>query len=820
MSDTLVAIELEITALGVAPFRVSRFEGEHRISGLYQMEIEFVAETATIDFEATLGRHAALHVRHGAETQSFFGVVAEIELERELAYGTYLYRVRVMPRIHVLELNLQSEIYGTVNPVSVADILLGELTGIGQTGQKAETTPHLATEDVELRLTRDYRKRDYVVQYNESDLNFISRLMEHDGIFYYFQHRDGREIMVVGDDNSCFADLPGSAVAYRPPSGAATAFGEAVQRFAARGRRVPSRVVLRDYNYQTPGVQLQSETDVVGRGKGVLNTYGENFTTLDEGQRLARVRAEAQRGRQLEFVGESDIPQLMAGYRVEIYGHFRDDYNQRYILTRVRHFGSQDLPELSSATAGAAGASYRNEFTCIPASVAYRPEQRAQRPHIGGLMNATVDAEGSGARAEIDGQGRYKVVLPYDQPNNPAARASAFVRMAQPYAGAGRGMHFPLLKGTEAVISHEYGDPDRPIIVGAVPNPTNTAVSVATSHDKNRIRTTSGVLMEFADGAEDSGSYARLHVPRATMPSYIRLGSVGEQEETTLTAATLGGPTDGLAEYTAGDHSSKAAGTRHEETTGSKHEAVGGGRTETVVASHVETVGIDKTVTVAANSSESVGADKTLSVTANLSETVGADTAVSIAVNLVETVGADKTVSIDGDHHEATGGDHNETIEGSERTTIRGDMTELIDGDVTETVGGDETRSIGGSETVTVSGNETRTVRGNATETVLGGETRMVYATSVEIFMGAACDIKLGVAIDMVGGLAIDVKPIELKLHEASVRSSQVDVALQKLAVTQNSIDTRMSAIQMALDDMVFSQQTLRILQTELDMVE
>ncbi|MFZ1985013.1 MAG: phage baseplate assembly protein V, partial [Desulfatitalea sp.] len=147
-----------------------------------------------------------------------------------------------------------------------------------------------------------------------------------------------------------------------------------------------------------------------------------------------------------------------------------------------------------------AQAAYGNQLTCMPADVSYRPPRRTPRPIISGLMTAHVDAAQLEDRAEIDDQGRYKLVMPFDLSGADPGKASRFVRKAQPYGGKAMGMHFPLHKGTEVICSFSNGDPDRPIIVGVVPNPETRSVVTAENSTRNVIRTPSGVMIEINDG--------------------------------------------------------------------------------------------------------------------------------------------------------------------------------------------------------------------------------------------------------------------------------------------------------------------------------
>jgi type VI secretion system secreted protein VgrG len=271
-----------------------------------------------------------------------------------------------------------------------------------------------------------------------------------------------------------------------------------------RHRVLPRRVVLRDYNYRRPDLELRAEADVDTEGRGDVYFYGEHFKTTEEGNSLARIRAQEILCREVVFCGESTAAQLCPGFVFELAGHYRDSYNQRLLITELEHEGSQAgalfgrderVAEDGSVVA------YFNRFVCIPADVQYRPERTTPRPRFYGTMNARVDAAGDGQYAEIDDEGRYRVRLCFDQSNREDGKASRWVRMAQPYSGADYGMHFPLHKGTEVLLTFIDGDLDRPVIAGSVPNPETASPVSSSNQTRSVIRTGGNNQIEIEDSS-------------------------------------------------------------------------------------------------------------------------------------------------------------------------------------------------------------------------------------------------------------------------------------------------------------------------------
>jgi len=494
-------------------FRVIRFHGEEEISQPFRFEIELVSDNADIDADEMLQWPALLTLERDGKRRMIHGVLAEFEQQHETSLDLHFYRAVLVPRLWLLSMSQQNQIY---QDKSVPEIVEEELKGSKDKGPAGLAAANLTTKDFELRLTRKYQKREYVVQYRESDLNFISRLMEHEGIFYFFEHDDEKEKIIITDDNIHFSAIAGeTTIPYHSPSGMVIAEEESIRALSCRHRRMPKKLILKDYNYRTPHVPLQGEADVDGKGHGLISEYGNHFKTPEEGVALAKIRAEEIRCRQAVFRGEGDCSIFLPGHRYTLEGHFRKDFNREYVITGVEHDGTQPVAGVSGLGNNEGDhLTYRNTFTTIASDVPFRPERKTPKPRMYGIMNAHVDAALLKDRAEIDNQGRYKVIMPFDLSGSGEGKASRFVRMAQPYGGGSHGMHFPLHKDVEVIWTCIDGDPDRPIIVGTVPNPLNPSVVTADNSTKNVIKTASGSFLEFNDGPGPGGTIQKTGGPQ------------------------------------------------------------------------------------------------------------------------------------------------------------------------------------------------------------------------------------------------------------------------------------------------------------------
>ncbi len=496
-------------ALSEDTFSVVTFRGVEAISKPYEFDLTLASEDPEIDLKAVLQNPATLTIFHGDEELPFHGVLAQFEQLHEVKQHVF-YRAVLVPRLWSASLYHENQLF--LNK-AVPQIIEEILKQAGLTGL-----------DYELKLTRGYPSWEYICQYRETDLDFISRWMEREGIYYFFEQTDQGAKMVITDSSSAHQDIKGEKmVPYSPPSGLIPSEEEIVKEFVCRQNMLPAKVVLKDYNYRKPGLEVKAEAEVDSNGRGEVYIYGEHFKDPGQGNELAKIRAEELLCRERVFCGEATAPAFSPGFIFELTGHYRDECDQRYLITEVIHGGSRAedlLAGLGEKPAeGEEEASYTNRFVCLPADVQFRPERKTPRPKFYGTMNAIVDAAGDGQFAELDAQGRYKVILPLDLSGRSGGKASRYVRMAQPYSGFAAtdgvkgpsGMHFPLHKGAEVLLTFVDGDPDRPIISSSIPNPETISPVTSENQTKSVIRDNYGNELIFDSTPGDE--HIRLHSP-------------------------------------------------------------------------------------------------------------------------------------------------------------------------------------------------------------------------------------------------------------------------------------------------------------------
>jgi type VI secretion system VgrG family protein len=460
----LVQVRMELEVEPSASVQIAELQGREAISRLFELNVLAVMN-GSLNTASLIGTNATLvFEREGKEVRRLHGMIASANdrLDTETQQSTY--RFTIVPRAYRMALHETIDIF---MDMAVPEIIEKKLSLIGL--QKGK--------DYELRLQGTYVAREFVVQYKETDLAFISRLTEHYGISFCFEH-DGRDIMVFSEGNVGFQPIASGGVAqFRPRGDPVDVFQLEVTQ-----RLVPTKYIVRDYNYRTPQVDLTAEAEVKERQDGRVVEYGAHFKTPEEGAKIAQIRIEEQVAKQQVLVGQSDVPAMSAGAKFKLDGHPWGDLG--LLITEVVH----DAKQVALAS-GEGQRRYTNTFHAIPVDTIYRPPRVTPKPKVHGVLTGVIDAASAEKYAVLDDQGRYRVKLLYDTAESGEGQASRPIRMMQPHAGAGYGMHFPLRGGVEVLIVCIDGDPDRPIIAGTVPNPQTASPVVAGNAPRNIIRT-------------------------------------------------------------------------------------------------------------------------------------------------------------------------------------------------------------------------------------------------------------------------------------------------------------------------------------------
>lgn len=435
--------------------KVVRFDGMETLSHPFVFQLDIVMEESEPDFESILGQSALLTIEGTDGTRYVNGIVSRFEQSGEPTRLTQ-FRAELVPRIWLLGLRHKSRIF---QDMSVPDIIT-----------KVLTEAKIPSGGFQLKTKRSYTQREYCVQYRESELAFISRLMEEEGLYYWFEHSKNNHVMVIGDATSAHVPIVGDPkLLFHTITGEEPYF-EHIYKFRYAQEVRPGEVVLRDYDFKRPKLDLTSNKAADRDTNLQIYDYPGEYVQPSEGTALSEVRLQELQASRKVGEGASNCRRLLPGYKFTMDQHARKDFNREYLLTRVSHSGTQ-VQSLKEA-AGSASNEYNAEFSCIPADLQFRPARVTPRPAIYGSQTAIVTGP-AGEEIYPDEHGRVKAQFHWDREGNRDEKSSCWIRVSQEWAGKGWGATILPRIGHEVLVTFIEGDPDRPMVTGRVYNAVN-----------------------------------------------------------------------------------------------------------------------------------------------------------------------------------------------------------------------------------------------------------------------------------------------------------------------------------------------------------
>jgi len=429
--------------------------GVEQLSSPYRFDLELACENHEIDFASIVNQPALLVIDGNDEPRYLQAMVNRFEQgDQGVRFTTYY--ATLVPRLWYLAHRHNCRIFQEMDVQQIIEQILKDAG--------------FSSDDYRFELKPGYAKREYCVQYRESELNFISRLMEEEGICYFFEDTGDSHVLVMADAISAFKSIAGNdTVIFHTPTGMAKT-EEHVYRYRYAEEVRPGAVRYRDYNFKKPDLNLQSEFEAEVDTNLEVYDYPGNYTVPELGKTRAQVRLEELQAVRKTGNGESDCVRLLPGFQFTLDEHVRDQFNQKYLITEIRQTGRQ--PQVLGEGASTEGSSYANAFVCIPADVPYRPARITRKPVVDGAQTAIVVGP-KGEEIYTDEHGRVKVQFHWDREGEANEKSSCWIRTSSAWAGAGWGaISIPRI-GHEVIVDFLEGDPDRPIITGRVYHGTN-----------------------------------------------------------------------------------------------------------------------------------------------------------------------------------------------------------------------------------------------------------------------------------------------------------------------------------------------------------
>lgn len=440
--------------LGKDVLALARFDGTEGLSELFEYRIELLSRESALDFDPALGRNCTAKFRtpNGAE-RVFNGVLVEAEWigARE---DLFVYRVVLRPWLWLLSRAADCRIWHETTAIDVI----------------TEVFRERGFTDFEKRLSKTYPKLEYCVQYRETDLNFVSRLMEKHGVYYYFLHSEGKHQLVLSDSRSSHERVPGHEKTPYYPGPQSRRDVAHFNGWVPQRRFQTGRHELNDYDFKEPTKDLTGRKEAnsnYNKGKLEIFDYPGKYVDRDVGEAYAGVRLDADQARDRRRRATGDAIGLYAGGLTELERHSSQSENIEYLVTHASH--SFVLQSYRSGSSGEDD--YLGAFELQDRRIPFRAPLMTPKPIVHGPQTARVVGENEHDNAEIDVDkyGRILVLFHWDRKKKKSCR----LRVAQVWAGKQWGGQVIPRIGMEAVVEFLEGDPDRPLVVGTVYNGDN-----------------------------------------------------------------------------------------------------------------------------------------------------------------------------------------------------------------------------------------------------------------------------------------------------------------------------------------------------------
>jgi type VI secretion system secreted protein VgrG len=715
------------TPLGNDVLLFHRMRAREEISRLSELQIDLLSLKNDIKLDDILGANVTVKLALADEGTRFFnGYVTRFS--QGGTWGKYYrYHAVVHPWLWFLSRTADCRIF--------QDQDVGEILN--------KVFDDHSTASLKDATTQSYRKWTYCVQYRETDLNFVSRLMEHEGIFYYVAHDDGKHTVVLGDSYSAHESLPAGTIPFISSDRPGRADIEQISQWDLTREVQPGAYVHDDYDLERPAVKLRTSKHLQRRYKPSdyeIFDYPGHYIVKTDGEQYASARIE-EYGAQFEQVrGTTNARDFRVGSLFKLSGCDRQDQNREYLITSATY----DL-EFSDYEAAPEqeGTSYRCSFTALSSKEPFRPRRMTPKPFVQGPQTAVVVGPG-GEEICTDKYGRVKVLFHWDREGEKKKddTVSCWLRVSYPWAGKNWGAVAIPRIGQEVIVDFLEGDPDQPIVTGRVYNADQMPPYALPAN-----ATQTGILTRSSKGGSAANcNELRFEDKKGSEQVFLHAEKNQDIEVENDETHWVG-------------HDRKKT-IDHDETTHVKHdrtETVDNNETITVHGARTETVDKDETITIHQNRTETVDKNESITISGGRTESVSKDESISIGGNRTENVTGEETVDIGKDQSISVGGNRNLSVDKDESIDVKGNRTDGIDKELSTTVGKDESRKVTGERTSDIGKDDSLKVGKNLK--IDAGESVTIKTGSASITMKKDGTITIkGKDIKIEGSGAIDIK--------------------------------------------------------------
>lgn len=674
------------TPLGEDVLLFHRMNAREELSRLSEFQLALLSERSDINLDAIMGKNVTVKLELPDDKKRFFnGYVTRFA--QIGTHGRYhLYHATVRPWLWFLTRTSNCRIF---QEMTVPDII-------------KKVLDEYSVADVKFELSGTYRVWEYCVQYRETDFNFISRLMEQEGIYYYFKHQDGRHTLTIADSYTAHSAVEGyEQIAFIPNDRVARPEQEHIDDWNFSREIQPGRYVLDDFNFKTPSLDLQTKTKISRKHELAdyeVFDYPGIYTVTGEGEHYVKTRLEEIHS-QFEFAhAKSNARGITVGSLFKLTGHARVDQNREYLTTSASFY--LEFSEYEAMEGG--GSTYSCSFAAMNSAEPFRPQRITPKPFVQGPQTAMVVGP-AGDEIYTDKYGRVKVQFHWDRFGKSDENSSCWMRVSHPWAGKNWGMVAIPRITQEVIVDFLEGDPDQPIITGRVYNaesmppyelPANmTQTGVKTRSSKGGSAANfNEIRFEDKKGAEQLFIHAEKNQDIEVENDETHW--VGHDRKKTID----------------NDETSHIKHDRTETVGNNEKITIGVDRTESVGSNETITIGVDRTEKVGSNETISIGADRkedvgkseTIMIGADRDITVGASETATVALQRTHTVGINETISVGAAQEITVGAMQAITVGANQTVNIGAKQTIAVGADMSESVGANQSYSVGGGRSATI----------------------------------------------------------------------------------------------------------------------
>jgi type VI secretion system secreted protein VgrG len=693
MAITQATRKVQITTpLGKDTLIVSQFSAVEQMSSLFQFDISMLSEKGELSPDDILGKEVTLkYDLPNGQKRFFHGFVTEFS-QGATSNRFHHYQATVRPWFWFLTRSADCRIFQNKD---VGEIFEEVVKPYGFTHYK-------------LKLTGALNKMDYCVQYRETDFNFISRLLEQEGISYHFQHADGKHTMVLANDNSAHEKVPGyETVPYFPPDAPdAARERDHLEEWSFTKSVLPGTYATTDYDFTAPKNALGGNSSISrshAHSKFEIFDYPADLAKFDSGEtsRIAKIRVQEIQATHMVGRGKGNAAGLASGYKFKLEKYTRSDLNIEYLVTGARYLITSD----AGAAGGAdPGAECTIALDAIDAKAPFRPARVTPKPIVQGAQTAIVVGK-AGDEIYTDEHGRVKVQFHWDRQGKNDENSGCWIRVAQTWAGKQWGaIHIPRI-GQEVIVDFLEGDPDKPIITGRVYNGANMP-----PYDLPANKTQSGIKTRSSkDGTPANFNEIRFEDKKGSEQLFIHAEKNQDIEVENDETHWVGHDRTKTIDN---DETTHVKGNRTETVDKDESITIAGTRTESVDKTETITIAKSRTESVGESESVSISKDQQLTVGGNRTRDVTKDETITIGKKQQNSIGDARTTSVAKD----------DTLDVGKKLTINaGDQITLQTGSASITMKKDGTIQIKGKD-ITIEGSGKINVKASSDVVIKGSK--------------------------------------------------------------------------------------------------